>query len=239
MEKKFSLLLSLGFINLLAPACADDQGYAGGPGRDPGVGMIELAVQAGSSITFATASYVITGPAAYMVSGAFSSGAQANLSILIGGIPAANGYTISLSGTTSDMTTCMGSVLFDVVAQVTTAVTVHLVCHEPPRGSGGVSLHSTTNICPVIDGATASPTSLPVGGSVVLVASAHDADSSPSPLQYHWTTTSGTFDNALAQNPTFTCTAVGTAQLMLTLSDGDTAAGCADQMVLSVSCTSM
>ena len=100
-----------------------------------------------------------------------------------------------------------------------------------------LSVTGTTNICPVVDGISATPNEVAVGSSLALAGVAHDPDNGPSPLSYAWTATSGAFDNAASQAPSFTCTAVGSPTITLTVSDGDTTPGCPATMTTTVTCT--
>ena len=73
-----------------------------------------------------------------------------------------------------------------------------------------------------------------MGNVIALSSSADDPDNGPHPLSYHWTAPSGTFSDATAQNPTFTCAAPGLASLTLTVTDGDPS--CDDSFNVIVAC---
>ncbi|HWZ92938.1 MAG TPA: hypothetical protein VNW92_28930 [Polyangiaceae bacterium] len=200
-------------------------------------GEVGLSLSVGGGITINSASYTITGPNAFSKTGTIDLSAATAFSATIGGIPAGNGYTITLSATATDgSTTCGGSASFNVAARATTAVKVSLDCHQAAR-TGSVSVNGVLNICPVIDALSANPSEVNVGSSIALSGSAHDSDNGPSPVTYKWSATSGTFSDASAQNPTFTCTAVGVSTITLVASDGDTAAGCADTLTATVTCS--
>ena len=77
------------------------------------------------------------------------------------------------------------------------------------RRTGSVAVNGVANVCPMIDGISASPSEVLVGGTIALTGAAHDADSGPRALSYQWQATCGTISNAASQNPTFTCTAAG------------------------------
>jgi hypothetical protein len=191
----------------------------------------------GGGITINSASYTIVGPNAFSKTGSIDLSSATALSATIGGIPAGNGYSISLSATATDgTTTCAGSATFNVSARTTTTVTVALDCHQAAT-TGSVSVNGTTNVCPVIDGLSANPSEVKVGGTIALSGAAHDSDSGPSPLTYKWTATSGTFDNSTSANPVFTCTQVGDATITLVASDGDSSPNCADSLTAKVTCS--
>ncbi len=235
-------MIGLGtFLALGTLAVGAFQGCSANPpsrnGGNETIGSIGLALQLGPGQTLDAVAYTITGPNNFTKTGALDVSHSTTVSGTIGGIPAGNGYTIALNGTTSNGgTSCLGSAMFNIVAGQTTMVSVHLTCHEAPT-TGSVSINGTLNICPQIDSLSASPAEVIVGSSIALTASGHDTDAAPSPLTYAWTATSGTFANAAAASTSFTCTTAGATTVTLALSDGDSAANCADHMTLTVTCT--
>ncbi|HVY40170.1 MAG TPA: hypothetical protein VHM31_19660, partial [Polyangia bacterium] len=208
-----------------------------GTTRPDDAGSVAVALQLANGFVLNSVSYSITGPAAFLKTGNIDVSASTMISATVSSIPAGVGYTVSLSGTTTDgSTSCAGSGNFDVVAHQVASVAVHLVCHQAAR-TGSVLVNGTLNVCPTIDGAGASPAEVLVGSSIGVSAQAHDADNGPSPLAYHWTASSGVLTDATTPNPRFTCTAAGTATLTLSVTDGDPTATCPDTTTVSVSCT--
>ena len=116
-------------------------------------------------------------------------------------------------------------------AHATTPVAVRVLCHDTAQ-TGGVHLTGTLNVCPLVDGLSASPAEVFVGGSIALSASAHDSDAAPSPLSYAWTSSGGSFSDAKAQSPRFDCTLAGPVTITATVSDGS----CSDTGTLTVTC---
>jgi phospholipase C len=199
-------------------------------------GTIGLALQTGG-VTVDTFAYAIKGPNGYTKNGSIDVSQSTTIAAVIGGIPAANGFTITLTGTATDNTTqCLGTASFNVTAGATSTVTVNVDCHEV-QTTGSVLVNGVLNVCPTIQGVSASPSTVLAGSNVSLSASAVDPDNGPSPLTYKWTATSGTFSSATAQNPTFTCTAAGQATITLTVSDGDPSATCAPSQSVTVTCS--
>ena len=199
-------------------------------------GTIGLALQTGG-ITINSFSYVIKGPGGYAKTGTINVSQSTTIAALIGGIPAASGFTITLTGTATDGTTqCLGSATFNVTAGATSTVNVNVDCHQA-QTTGSVLVNGNINVCPSIQGVSASPSTVLAGSTVALSGSAVDPDNGPSPLTYKWTATSGTFSSATAQNPTFTCTAAGQATITLTVSDGDPSAACAATQSVTVTCS--
>jgi 5'-nucleotidase len=180
----------------------------------------KVALQLDASSVLNTVNYMITGPSGFSKNGSIDVSHSSTLSTTIGGIPSGMGFTISLNGTATDSTSCMGSAMFNVAAHSTTPVSVHLLCRETPH-TGGVLVNGSLNVCPLVDGVSASPGEVTVGGSITLSAAAHDSDNAPAPISYTWSATSGSLNDIHAQNPVFDCTGTGTVTVSLTVSDGD------------------
>jgi phospholipase C len=210
-------------------------GGAGVTAQDDG-GSIRLSLTAGGA-TFNAFSYMITGPASFMKSGSIDVSSSTSLMATIGGLPAGSGFTITLSGTSVDgATQCGGSAGFSVTAHATSPVMVALDCHQQPK-TGSINVNGTLNICPQILGISSNPGQITGGASAAITSSAVDADNGPMPLSYSWSTNLGTLTNGTTANPTFTCTAIGTATLTLTVSDGDPLSTCADTGTVQVICS--
>jgi hypothetical protein len=230
-------LLTAGLFSLVG--CSDvpaDAALNDGTGVES-LGSVHLALSAGTTVPLTSATYTLTGPASFNRTGTIGSAGGGVLSGLIGGLPAGTGYSIKLDGSSTDgSVTCNGTSTFDVAAHATTSVTVPLMCREAVSG-GSASVSDTTNVCPVVDGVAAAPMAAASAGAVSLTSNAHDKDSAPGPLAYHWTATAGTFSDANVQNPTFTCpttTMSTTVTVTLTVTDGGP--GCSDLMTLTVTC---
>jgi hypothetical protein len=217
---------------LLATGCTS--GSVNSPEAQQG-GSVQIALQVGGA-TVNTVSYMITGPASFSQNGTIDVSNSSTLSAILGPFAAGGPYTITMSGSSTDGSeSCGGSASFTVTAGQTAQVTVPLTCHQAPR-NGSVLVNGVLNVCPQIDAVSAAPTEVLVGGSVSLIATAHDADNGPSPLTVSWAATSGTFTEPSSLNTRFTCTAPGTATLKLTASDGDTSAGCTAASSLTITC---
>jgi hypothetical protein len=199
-------------------------------------GSIVLALQVAPGVTVESAGFSIDGPTGFARSGTINIASSTTLSTTIGGLPGGNGFTISIKANAAGGTTCAGSATFNVTAGATTPVPVHVTCHEPAR-TGSISVNGTINICPVVDGVSANPAQVVVGGSIALSVAAHDSDSSPSALAYQWTASAGSLTNATTASPTFTCGAPGQATITVTASDGDTATGCPATGTVQVRCS--
>ncbi|MEI9938690.1 MAG: hypothetical protein WDO69_15840 [Pseudomonadota bacterium] len=233
-------ILALGFCSITAIAgCGDQSNGTNAPASasESSSGELSLDLQLANGSTLNSATYTIVGPNSFTKTGTIDLTSATKLSATIGGLPAGTGYSITISGTTTDASaTCGGSSTFSVQAHATVSVTVPMTCHEAPR-TGSVMVSGALNLCPTIDSLSASPSEVQVGGTVALTAAAHDSDAAPSALSFAWTTTAGTLSSASAQNPTFTCTAAGTATVTLSVSDGDPAASCADTLTAQITCS--
>jgi len=237
-EKMTMLALGLCGVTSLAGCASEGDGGSTPAHESEGTsGSLGLKLQLASGATVNAASYTITGPGGFSKTGNIDVSKSSKLSAIIGGIPVAVGYSITLSANSTDGgTSCAGSATFDIVAKKTASVTVPLACHEAPR-TGSVLVSGKLNICPSIDGINANPAEVQVGSTIALSAAAHDSDAAPSALTFAWEASAGTLSSATSQSPTFTCTAAGPATLNLTVGDGDTAAGCADKLSAQINCT--
>jgi hypothetical protein len=198
-------------------------------------GSVDIALLAGG-ITLTSVRYTITGPSGFATSGTINVASSSTISTIIGGLPAENGFTITLSATGSNgATTCGGSATFNVTAGAVAKVNVTLDCHQPAT-TGSVAVNGTLNVCPVADGLSANPADVAVGFPVALAVVAHDPDNGPAPVSYSWTAASGSFSSAISATPTFVCTMPGQVTLMVTASDGDSTAGCPATMSVVITC---
>jgi hypothetical protein len=199
----------------------------------PNAGSVGIIIVASESIN--AFSYTITGPAGFSQSGTFNVAASSELSAVVGGLPPGTGFSISVTGASSDGATCSGSAPFSVTAGTTTTVTLGVDCKLPPK-TGSVTFNGSFNVCPILTTLSASPSKLYTGSTSALLVAGSDADNGPSPLTYQWTTSLGTLSSSTVTNPTFTCTTSGTATVTVTASDGDPQAGCAATASMKIYC---
>ncbi|MET0594855.1 MAG: hypothetical protein ABW133_19295, partial [Polyangiaceae bacterium] len=195
-------------------------------------GSVGLELQIAPGINIDVVTYTITGPNGYSSTGSINVANSTTISALIGGIPAGNGYTITLnaSATNDAGVNCVGQATFNVTANTTTPVTVHLQCRKP--GNGSIIINGTVNVCPTIDSLGASPTSVNVGGTISLTSAGSDSDGVPSPISFAWSEGSTSF--ATTANASYTCAVAGPHTLTLRVTDGDP--GCEDTGTVTVTC---
>jgi hypothetical protein len=193
---------------------------------------IHLELDFGSGVTLTSLAFILTGPNSFRRIGTIPVGDQPSVTATFTNLPVGTGYDVKVTGSASDdMSGCRGEAMFDVTASMTATLTIPLMCQ------GIASVTATINVCPVIDELSALPAQVAVGGSITLIAAAHDADNGPSPLTATWTAPNGgTLSNQSTTGATFTCTSVGTFTIGVSVSDGQTDANCPDSASVTVTC---
>jgi hypothetical protein len=230
-------MLALGLCGFACLSACSSEGdhYKTSTPANASVGTLNLGLTLADGSVLASASYVVTGPNGFSRTGSIDVSNASKISALIGGLPAGSGYAITISATSTDgSATCGGSATFNVQAQQTLPLNVPISCHVPAH-TGSVLVAGVLNICPTIDGISANPAEVAVGGTVALSAVAHDSDAGPSPLSYTWSASSGSLSSSTASNPTFTCATAGTVTVSLTANDGD--AACTDSRTATITCS--
>jgi hypothetical protein len=194
---------------------------APGAGTQAEVGQVGFKVTLPGGQTLNSINYTITGPNGFTQSSSVPVQNSTTISFVVGGIPAGNNYSVTISGTSTDGTvTCSGSATFSVVAHTTTSVTDTLQCNSAVAEAGAVSVTASTYACASIyqGSISASPTETVLGGTVALSAAASAANASA--LTYTWTAPSGTFSAANSAATNFTCATPGQVTLTVTVGDG-------------------
>jgi hypothetical protein len=220
------------------------EGSVGTPasGSQANAGQVGFKLTLPGGQALSTVNYTITGPNSFTLSNSVSVQNSNTISFVVGGIPAGNGYSVTISGVSVDGTvTCSGSAAFSVVAQTTTTVTDTLQCNAAVGEAGAVSVTAPTYACASIfqGSVSASPTETVLGGTVALAASATAANASA--LTYTWSAPSGTFSAPNSPATNFTCTTPGQVTLTVSVGDGavpDGAAPCtAVSTTVQVTCS--
>ncbi|HEX3772106.1 MAG TPA: alkaline phosphatase family protein [Polyangiaceae bacterium] len=193
---------------------------SGDPGTSNGdtgtVGAL-LTIPGGEKIN--TVSYSITQGGNPVKSATIDVSNSAQISFLVGGLAAGGGYSITLTGTTTDGTiTCTGSATFSITARSTTNVNIILSCTVGAADAGTAHFTGTLADCATAGSVSASPSEVNVGGTVALSATATAPD--PTSVTFAWSASSGTFDNASSATPNFTCAAAGLATITVAVGDG-------------------
>jgi hypothetical protein len=149
MQSVHSQLMSVGAASLLALAGCGEAG-AGPSGGSLGQG---LQISPTAEVTLAT--YTVSGPNGFASAGTVRVGSSPDVPITLSQLPVGLGYELELNALASDgATECDGTATFDVTnGNTTITLLVHLVCAAP---TGDVAVEATLNICPVLDGLSAS-----------------------------------------------------------------------------------
>ena len=212
------------------------------PSSTEGTGSVGMQLTLPGGEQLNTISWTLTGPngaSTVVQTGSVNVQNSQTASFIVGGIPGGSGYSIALSGTSTDgSVTCSGSATFSVTPRQTTNVSVLLQCSSGASEAGAVLVNGNTFNCATWSGVTANPAETTVGNSVLVTGSATGPN--PSGLTYSWTATSGTFDTPNAASTHFTCAAQGAATLTLTVGDGPVpdggACGTASVTTVQVQC---
>src|SRR5262245_16579974 len=131
------------------------------------VGGVDLALSAPGGARIDDIQYDLTGPNGFRRSGSFSaSGDGITFTYTLPGIPPGPDYIIELTATSSDQRNCRGrSPKFAVVSQQSVTVAIQLSC--PGLGnSGTVVVNGQVNTCPIVELATATPSSVELGAEI-------------------------------------------------------------------------
>jgi hypothetical protein len=177
--------------------------------------------------------YEITGAGSTSEGTIDTSAPGATASVEVFGLPAGNDYVIEMTASSSDgSTTCSGEETFAVEANRATELMVMLRCKSEPR-LGGVRVNGKLNVCAELSKAVASPLQTSEGSAIAIAADANDADDDP--VQYRWSATGGTLDDATASETTFNCDDSGPATITIEVSD-DGFEDCIDLWQFDVAC---
>lgn len=220
------------WLSLVALGCTETKAATDAPTDEP-LGEIGLNLDTGG-LHLDAASYVIHGPHELVKTGDIDVEHSSKLTVTIGGLPAGAGYSLELTASAlNPNASCAGSARFDVAPGVTTDVALRVNCRvEKQRGS--VEVGGSLNICSQLDGISASPSEVTVGGTITLTAVAHDTDAAPEPLHYGWASSRGTLETH-DSTAAWRCVEPGPATISLTVTDGDPA--CTDSDSVDVTCT--
>lgn len=229
-------------VSMLALLAAGGAAACSSDGRSPSAGP-ELAEESAGSVglelrlgdvTLDSLSYIISGNG-YNKNGVIDVSKSKSIATTIGGIPAGNGYTISLAGTdaSSAQLVCTAGASFNITARSTTLSSIKLECRLPSSNNGSLQLNGSANVCPRIDSLSVEPSEVMVGNTMALSAAITDTDSLPVAARYAWTASGGTLTGASSASASFKCTAVGNFEITLNVSD----TSCGDSAKANVTCS--
>jgi hypothetical protein len=167
-------------------------------------GSIGMELQLAPGVTISTVNWAISNATTgFMRSSTVNVRSSNTLKFLAGAIPAATGYTITLTASSIDGAfACTGSAGFAVTAGTTSTVGLIFNCSTAPAGQGTIVVDGTTQVCANLDSVSASPLETAVNTPIALSAT---GSAGTVPTTFLWMATAGTFDNPASATPTFTC----------------------------------
>jgi hypothetical protein len=183
-------------IACLAAGCSSE--------ADEPMGTMNMDLQIGPGVTINTLNWTISNSTTgFSRMGSVTVRFSNVVAFQVGALPAATGYSISLSGNSADGSfTCSGSAGFSISPFIITPVSLQLNCSTAPAGQGTVVVVGTTQVCANLDSLGASPLETAVNTPISLSAT---GSAGTIPVSFNWTATAGMFDNAKSATPTFTC----------------------------------
>lgn len=206
---------------------------------DPPMGSMNMDLTIAPGVTIDTVNWTISNATTgFTQSGSTDVRFSSVLAFQIGGLPAASGYTISLSAMSADGAfSCSGSAGFDVSALATTPINLQLNCSAAPSGEGSVVVTGTTQVCATVSSISASPLETSVNTPISLSAF---GSAGTLPVSFTWTATAGTFDNPLSASPTFTCPATaGPVTISVTVSPSAPSCNTVTTQSVTVACSAV
>ena len=211
-------------VGIMTLALASGLG-AGGCSRnapDGGdTGSVVVALTLGQTV-FNTVSYTVSGNGIIPIMGVIdvSAPGTTQATALVSGLPAGP-YAVTMTAQSTDGQFCSGSAPFTVVAGQTALANVVIECNRGDHG-GTVAIFGRVDQCPFITSFNATSLVARLGSSITVSVLATDPDVIDA-ISYSWTaspTAVGVFGSPNAATTTFTCTAVGSVQLSIAVSDG-------------------
>jgi alpha-tubulin suppressor-like RCC1 family protein len=224
---------------MASEAAASDDGAANDEMDNGLTGTLSLDLQIAPSLTISAVDWSLTNPALLPAdrTGSVPVANSQAIQFVIGGLPAGDGYSITVTATTvgTQVLTCVGSAVFSVQANTTSAVGINLVCSGggADAGGGSVSIGGTATIapsCAAVTSLSASPSEVDLGGSIHLAANGIDAAGQSADVTFSWAVTGGTgmgtLTPATGASPAFVCTAAGPVTVTVTATIGSDAGTC-------------
>jgi hypothetical protein len=230
--------LGLTSIAMAVAVAASTMGCVGQE-ADDNTGTIGMELQIAPGVTINTVNWTISNATtSFTKTGSVTVRFSNTISFQTGAIPAADGYTITLSATSVDGTfTCTGSAGFNITAGATSMVNLTLNCSTAPSGQGTVVVGGTTQICASLDSISASPLETAVNTPISLAAT---GSAGSVPVTFSWTASAGTFDNAMSATPVFTCPSTpGPVTISVTVSPSSATCNTVTTQSVTVTCDTL
>jgi hypothetical protein len=216
-------------LSLAAFGCNGNSGAV-----DPCLTALSINLQVADGAVIDQVSYEITGNGIMPITGTINTSAPGSTaSVEAFGIPPGEGYLVTMIASSVDgALMCGGAASFDVGAGMSTDVMVMLNCKGPDR-FGGVRVNGKLNICAQLERVVVAP--LQVASGYALSVQADASDEEGDSVEYRWTATGGSFDDAAAQDTVFLCGAADEEQVTVEISD-DAFEYCIDAWTVDVNC---
>ncbi|MFZ1864522.1 MAG: hypothetical protein WAU39_09900 [Polyangiales bacterium] len=197
-------------------------------------GNLSVQLELADGYSIDEVSYLILGGDMERMSGTIDTSAPgATASVEVYGLPPGDGYEIMMTATSTDgETSCSGSAEFDVEIGTTTEVMVILSC-KPPRRFGSVRVDGKLNLCAELTKAVVSPLQTSAGNSIDLFAQAIDLEGDE--IEFAWTGTGGSFEDAAGAQTSYTCEQAGDHAVTITVSD-DGFVRCNSKWTVDITC---
>jgi hypothetical protein len=183
------------------------------------LGSLGMQLILPSGVSLETIQWVITSSNGSSVqSGSVSLTGSLTVAFVVANLASGN-YTISLTATSTSTagSTCSGSAKFSIAARMTSVVLDLLQCTSANVDAGSAAVMASAYACASIGGVSVMPSETTVGGTVTFDATANGPITGA--LTYAWSAPSGSFASPNSSNTTFTCSAVGTVPVTLTVGD--------------------
>lgn len=207
--------------------------------RDLETGELGMELQIAPGVTINTVSWSISNlMTGFSRTGSVNVRFSNTVSFQAGGIPAAIGYTIALSATSTDNTfSCSGSATFSVQTNQISMVGMTLSCAANPPGQGGVIVTGDTQVCAQLDSISASPLETAVDTQVSLAAT---GSAGTLPVQFAWESSAGSFDDPKLAAPTFTCPSTPQqVTIRVTITPSGPSCGTVTTQTVTVTCSTL
>jgi hypothetical protein len=227
----FQAVASFLFLVFAAIGCG---GNGDSGNLDPCLTALRINLEVGDGAVIDEVDYEITGNGIVPITGTINTSAPGSTaSVEAFGIPPGEGYVVTMVATSVDGTLmCGGAATFDVGAGVSTEVDLMLHCKGSER-FGGVRVNGKLNICAEIEKTIVAPLQIASGYALSVEAEASDSESDA--IEYRWSATGGSFDDASAPQTVFICGEADQEQITIEVSD-DAFEYCIDAWTINVTC---
>jgi hypothetical protein len=225
------LFLGLGALSMVMTT-VDCSRRPPNPVEDTGTFRFSLKLSSLAEVD--SVSYVVSGNGITPINGLIDITGTSTATAVVSGLPAATGYSLSASATSTDgKTKCVGNTTFAIKDGSQTQANLVLECTGPNQsGMGTVGINGTFDNCPVPTSIVAIPSSAPLGGSISLIGTYSDLDGDKVTFSWSQNPIVGSFGALTSDRTTFICNSVGVATLSFEVSDGN----CAKAGTMTVAC---